>query len=137
MRLKPRSERKATPEQVMAELRPQFDKIPGVQVFMNNPPLIRIGGQQSRAVYQFTLQSQDLKELYSASESFTKMMQKLPGLTDVNSDLLINSPEVILDIDRDRASALGVTADQVEAALMTPTARGRSRTSTRPPTIIR
>ncbi len=117
MRLKPRTERKLTPEQIMAELRPQFDKIPGVQVFMNNPPLIRIGGQQSRAVYQFTLQSQDLKELYSASDNFTKVMQKLPGLTDVNSDLLINNPEVILDIDRDRASALGVTADQVENAL--------------------
>jgi hydrophobic/amphiphilic exporter-1 (mainly G- bacteria), HAE1 family len=117
MRLKPRSERKLTPEQVMRELRPKFDVIPGVQVFMNNPPLIRIGGQQSRAVYQYTLQSQDLQELYKVSESFTKTLQKLPGLTDVNSDLLVNSPEVMLDIDRDRASALGVTADQVEAAL--------------------
>jgi HAE1 family hydrophobic/amphiphilic exporter-1 len=117
MRLKPRSQRNLTPEGVMRELRPKFDVIPGVQVFMNNPPLIRIGGQQSRATYQYTLQSQDLKELYKVSESFTKEMQKLPGLTDVNSDLLINSPEVILDIDRDRASALGVTADQVENAL--------------------
>ncbi len=117
MRLKPRSERKLTPEQVMAELRPKMDVIPGIQVFMNNPPLIRIGGQQSRAVYQFTLQSQDLQELYRTSETFTKQMLKLPGLTDVNSDLLINSPEVVLDIDRDRAAALGVTADQVENAL--------------------
>ncbi len=117
MRLKPRSERKLTPEQVMQELRPKFDVIPGIQVFMNNPPLIRIGGQQSRATYQYTLQAQDLNELYRTSESFTKEMQKLPGLTDVNSDLLINSPEVILDIDRDRASALGVTANQVESAL--------------------
>ena len=117
MRLKPRTVRKLTPEQVMRELRPQFDKIPDIQVFMNNPPLIRIGGQQSRATYQYTLQAQDLQELYRSSEAFTKEMQKLPGLIDVNSDLLINSPEVVLDIDRDRASALGVTADQVENAL--------------------
>ena len=117
MHLKPRSQRKLTPEQVMEELRPKFDRIPGIQVFMNNPPLIRIGGQQSRAPYQYTLEAQDLNELYRSSESFTKVMQKLPGLTDVNSDLLINSPEVILDIDRDRASALGVTEDQVESAL--------------------
>jgi HAE1 family hydrophobic/amphiphilic exporter-1 len=117
MHLKPRSERKLTPQQVMDELRPKLDKIPGIRAFLQNPPLINIGGQQSRSPYQFTLEGQDLNELYRASTDFEKKMEALPGLTDVNSDLQVNSPEVVLDIDRDRASALGITADQVEAAL--------------------
>ena len=64
MRLKPRTERKLTPEQIIDEMRPKLNAIPGVRTYLTNPPLIRIGGQQSRSLYQYTLQSQDLKELY-------------------------------------------------------------------------
>jgi hydrophobic/amphiphilic exporter-1 (mainly G- bacteria), HAE1 family len=117
IRLKPRAERNVSPEQIMDELRPLSDVIPGVRTYYQNPPLVRIGGQQTRSLYQYTLQAQDLKELYRSSQQFEKQLKEIPGLIDVNSDLLIASPEVIVDIDRDHASSLGVTADQVGNAL--------------------
>jgi HAE1 family hydrophobic/amphiphilic exporter-1 len=79
--------------------------------------LVRIGGMQSRSAYQYTLQAQDLNELYRSATTFEKILKEMPQLTDVSSDLLIASPEVLLDIDRDRASSLGIKADQIENAL--------------------
>jgi HAE1 family hydrophobic/amphiphilic exporter-1 len=117
IRLKPRADRNVTPEQIMDQLRPPSDIIPGVRTYYQNPPLVRIGGQQTRSLYQYTLQDQDLNELYKSSQQFEKRLKEIPGLIDVNSDLLIASPEVIVDIDRDHASSLGVTADQVGNAL--------------------
>jgi HAE1 family hydrophobic/amphiphilic exporter-1 len=117
LRLTPRSERKLTPEQVIDELRPKLNAIPGARQFITNPPLVRIGSYFTRNLYQFTLQAQDLKTLYRSSIDFEKRMKEIPGLEDVSSDLQVASPEVTLDIDRDRASALGVTAGQVENAL--------------------
>jgi HAE1 family hydrophobic/amphiphilic exporter-1 len=117
LRLKPRSERTATPEQIIEDLRPKLNAIPGVRTYLQNPQLVRIGGQSSRSVYQYTLQSQNLDELYRSAQDFEKRMRDIPGLSDVNSDLLISSPQVVLDIDRDRASALGIKADQIEDAL--------------------
>ena len=115
--LKPRRERKLTPEQIIEELRPKLAVIPGMRVYLTNPPLVRIGGMQSRALYQFTLQSSDLSALYASSAEFEKRLRTLPGLSDVNSDLQIASPILNVDIDRNRASSLGVTEDQVELAL--------------------
>ena len=73
----------------------------GVRTSFQNPPLIRIGGQQSRSLYQYTLQAQDLNELYAASASLEKQFRDIPELTDVSSDLKISSPLVSVDIDRD------------------------------------
>jgi len=115
--LKPRPERKLTPEQVIDEMRPKLNSVPGAQNFLTNPPLVRIGGQNSRSLYQFTLQAQDLPTLYRSASDFEKKMHELPGLEDVSSDLQVASPQLTLDIDRDRASALGITAGQVENAL--------------------
>jgi HAE1 family hydrophobic/amphiphilic exporter-1 len=117
LRLKPRAERKLTPEQIIEELRPKLNRIPGVRTYLQNPPLIRVGGQQTRTVYQYTLQAQDLDELYHAAGVFEKRMREIPGLFDVNSDLQIASPEVKVDIDRDHASTMGVTAEKIENAL--------------------
>ena len=117
IRLKSREERTATPEDIIEQLRPVLNVIPGVRTSFQNPPLIRIGGQQSRSLYQYTLQDQDLNELYAASADLEKQFRDIPELTDVGSDLRISSPLVSVDIDRDRASALGVTADQIEGAL--------------------
>jgi len=117
LRLKPRAERKLTPEQIIEEMRPKLNKIPGIRTYLQNPPLIRVGGQQTRTVYQYTLQAQDLDELYHSATVFEKRMREVPGLFDVNSDLQIASPEVKVDIDRDHASAMGVTADKIENAL--------------------
>jgi HAE1 family hydrophobic/amphiphilic exporter-1 len=116
-RLKPRGERKLTPEEVIEELRPKFSTIPGMRVYLQNPPLIRIGGQLTKGLYQFTLQGTDTGELYRAAAGFERKVRVLPGLQDVNSDLLINSPQVLVEIDRDKASAMGVTAAQIENAL--------------------
>jgi HAE1 family hydrophobic/amphiphilic exporter-1 len=116
-RLKPRDERKLTPEQVIEGLRPKLNAIPGIRTYLQNPPLVRIGGQVSRSLYQYTLQAPDTDVLYRAAAQFEQRMREVPGLSDVNSDLQISSPQVIVDIDRDRASALGLTADQIEDAL--------------------
>jgi len=117
IRLKPRSERQATPEQVIEGLRPKLNGIAGIRTFLQNPPLVRIGGQVSRSLYQYTLQGPDIDELYRAAGGFEKRMREIPGLSDVNTDLQIASPMLNVDIDRDRASALGVTAEDVESAL--------------------
>ncbi|HTD44916.1 MAG TPA: efflux RND transporter permease subunit, partial [Bryobacteraceae bacterium] len=117
IRLKPRSERKLTPEQIIEELRPKLNAIPGAQQILTNPPLVRIGGYNSRGLYQFTMQGIELRELYRSAADFERRMKEIPGLVDVSSDLQIASPSLTLDIDRDRASALGVSPAQVEEAL--------------------
>jgi HAE1 family hydrophobic/amphiphilic exporter-1 len=116
-RLKPRTVRKATPEQVIEQLRPKLNAIAGARQYLTNPPLVRIGAQNSRSLYQFTLQATDLNQLYRAAADFDKHMRQIPGLTDVSSDMQVASPQLMLDIDRDRASAVGVNAGQVEEAL--------------------
>ncbi len=117
VRLTPRSERKLTPEQVIEELRPKLDSVAGMRTYLTNPPLIRVGGNQSRSLYQFTLQSPDLPVLYSSTAEFEKRLRNVPGLSDVNSDLQISSPMLNVNIDRDRASSLGVTEEQIENGL--------------------
>jgi HAE1 family hydrophobic/amphiphilic exporter-1 len=117
IRLKPLQARRDTPEQVIERLRPKLNAIPGIRTYLQNPPLVRIGGQVSRSLYQYTLQAPEIDVLYRAAADFEKRMRAMPALTDVNSDLQISSPQVIVDIDRDRASALGLTADAIENAL--------------------
>src|SRR6266568_1707746 len=116
VRLKPRAERPQV-EQVIQELRPKLAVVPGMNVFMRNDPPIRIGGMQSKALYQFTLQGASTSELFAASQDFLGKMQQVPGLEDVTSDLQIKNPQINVVIDRDKSSALGVTANQVEEAL--------------------
>jgi len=117
--LKPRSERKLSADEVIQELRVKLAKIPGIQVFLQNPPPIRIGGQLTKSQYQFTLQSPEFKELYEHTPVLEAKMRELPSLQDVTSDLQINNPQVNVEIDRDKASALRITANQIEDALYT------------------
>ena len=114
--LKPRTERPQV-DQVIQELRSKLVAVPGITVFLRNDPPIRIGGIQSKALYQFTLQGASTSELFAASQDFLTKMQQLPGLEDVTSDLQIKNPQINVIIDRDKSSALGVTANQVEDAL--------------------
>jgi HAE1 family hydrophobic/amphiphilic exporter-1 len=116
VRLKPRSERPQV-EQVIQALRPKLAVVPGLSVFMRNDPPIRIGGLQSKALYQFTLQDPNTQELYRSGQDFEKKMRELPGLVDVTSDVQIRNPQVNVVIDRDSASAVGITANQIEDAL--------------------
>jgi HAE1 family hydrophobic/amphiphilic exporter-1 len=115
--LKPRSERKLHADEVIQELRPKLAKIPGIQVFLQNPPPIRIGGQLTKGQYQFTLQGPEIKELHEYAPKLEAKIREIPGLQDVNSDLQIKNPQVNVEIDRDKASALRVTANQIEDAL--------------------
>jgi len=117
MRLKPRSQRKLSADEVIQELRPKLAAIPGINVYLQNPPTIRLGGSLSKSLYQFTLQDADIKELYEWAPKMESRLKQLPGLQDVTSDLQIASPQVVVDIDRDKALALDVTADQIENSL--------------------
>jgi HAE1 family hydrophobic/amphiphilic exporter-1 len=117
VRLKPRSERSATPEQIIESLRPKLNALPSIKTYLQNPPLIRIGGLQTRSLYQFTLQGPDLDQLYGAGADFEKRMRAIPGLVDVSSDLQLNNPEVTVKIDRDLASSLNVAPDLIESTL--------------------
>ena len=117
MRLKPRSQRKLSADEVIQELRPKLAAIPGINVYLQNPPTIRLGGSLSKSLYQFTLQDADIKELYEWAPKMESRLKQLPGLQDVTSDLQITSPQVVVDIDRDKALALDVTADQIENSL--------------------
>ena len=119
MHLKPRDQRKLSADQVMEELRPKVSGIPGMRVYLQNPPPIRIGGQFTKAQYQYTLQDADTKELYRVAPILEQKMRGLPGLQDVNSDLQLKNPQVEVNIDRDKAAALGVTPAAVETALYT------------------
>ena len=117
MRLKPRKERKLSADEIIQELRPKLSQVSGIQMFMQNLPSIRIGGRLTKSQYQFTLQSPDTGELYRSSIELESKMRALPQLQDVTSDLQIKNPQVNIDINRDKASALGITAQQVEDAL--------------------
>jgi HAE1 family hydrophobic/amphiphilic exporter-1 len=114
--LKPRSERKELVGEIIERLRPQLDLIPGMQVFMQNPPTIRIGGQVSKSLYQFSMQSPDKQQLYATARELERRLADVPGIQDLTSDLEITSPQVNVEIDRDKAASLGVTAAQVENA---------------------
>jgi HAE1 family hydrophobic/amphiphilic exporter-1 len=116
IRLKPRSVRPNVDE-VIQELRPKLAKIPGINAYLQNPPLIRIGGQLSKSLYQYTLLSPETKDLYRWAPTLEAKMRELPGFQDVTSDLQITSPQVLVEIDRDKSSVLGVTAEQIENAL--------------------
>ena len=117
IRLKPRSERKLSADQIIQELRRKVSGVVGIQMFMQNLPPIRIGGRLTKSQYQFTLQGPDTDELYRSSILLESKLKTLPGLQDVTSDLQIASPQVNVEIDRDKASALGITAQQIEEAL--------------------
>jgi hydrophobic/amphiphilic exporter-1 (mainly G- bacteria), HAE1 family len=104
-------------DDVIGELSAKTSGISGLNFYLQNPPPIQIGGQISKSQYQFTLQSPDTQELYKNATILTDRMRQLPGITDVTSDLLLSSPQVNVNINRDKASALGLNASQVEDAL--------------------
>ena len=118
-KLKPRHERPLSADQFIESLRPKLAEVPGILTFLQNPPPIQISGQFSTSVYQMTVRSVNLNEIYDWTPKLTEKIRALPGFFDVNSDLLISSPQVKVDIDRDRAMALGVTPEQIQNALYT------------------
>ena len=114
--LKPRAERKSADE-VLRELRPKLQNVVGVKTFMQNVPAIRIGGQLTKSPYQYVIQGPSTDELYGAIPAIDAKLRSLPELVDVSSDLQIARPQVNVEIDREKAAALGVSPQQIEAAL--------------------
>ena len=116
--LKPRNERKRSVDQVIESLRPQTVRRSGhSHVPAESAAHHGRAGRTATSVYQLTLQSPNLHEIYSWAPQLSAAMSKLPGFVDVNTDMQISSPQVMVDIDRDRAQALGVTPQQVQDAL--------------------
>jgi HAE1 family hydrophobic/amphiphilic exporter-1 len=115
--LKPSSQRKATPDQVIQQLRPQLAAVPGINVYLQNPSTINIGGIVSKSQYQYTLQGTEANELYQSATMMQEKIGAIAGVLDVTTDLQIKNPQVSLKIDRDKASALGITANQIESTL--------------------
>jgi HAE1 family hydrophobic/amphiphilic exporter-1 len=115
--LKSYPERTLTTDQVINALRPKLFSVPGILAFMQNPPPIQIGGRLTKSPYQFTLQGTDTQELYRASDLLMARMSQIQGLQDVTTDLQVANPQLNVEVDWDKASALGVTAYQVEDAL--------------------
>jgi HAE1 family hydrophobic/amphiphilic exporter-1 len=119
VRLKPTAERKLRVDGVISELRPKLAQVPGIRVYLQNPPTLRIGGLMSKSLYQYTLQTPDLQELYNYAPKLEEKIKALPGLLDVTTDLEIKNPQVTVEIDRDKAAMLGLSAEQLEDALYT------------------
>ena len=117
MKLKPLHERKMNADQIIQSLRPKVMSVPGIMMFMQNPPAIQLDTTASKAQYQFVLQSPDTEGLYTHAAAFEAKLRGLPMLQEVTSDLQIKNPQVNLEIDRDRAAALGITAEQIEESL--------------------
>ncbi len=117
IRLKPLEERTLDADEVIQKLRRKVAQVPGIQVFLRNPPAIQIGGRVTKGQYQYTLQGPDMKELYYWAPLVEEKLKELPGLQDVSSDLQISNPEVWVTIDRDKALSVGVTAEQIETTL--------------------
>ncbi|MGD0309653.1 MAG: efflux RND transporter permease subunit [Acidobacteriota bacterium] len=119
IQLKPHPARVLNVDQVIQELRPKLSVVPGINVFMQNLPPLRIGGQLTKSQYQFTLQSPDTASLYRYAPILQQKIAQISGLQDVTSDLLIKNPQAEVAIDRDKASTLGISATQIEDALYT------------------
>jgi len=115
--LKDRSQRKRTVDDIIQDLRVKTADVPGLRIFMQNLPTVRFGGQLTKSQYQFTLQGPNIEELYSYTPILEDKIRLIPGLQDVTSDLQIKNPQVNVEINRDKASTLGVSAQQIEDAL--------------------
>ena len=115
--LKPQSERDVTADQVVARLREKTAVVPGAVAYLQSMQDIRIGGRQSNAQYQYTLQSNDPKELYTWGDRLTRALQRSGQLADVSSDQQQNGLSADIAIDRDKAFRLGLTVNAIDNTL--------------------
>ncbi len=117
IRLKPRAERQRSADRIMADLKPKLAVIPGIKTFLMNPPVINLGGRNTKSQYQYTLVGPDINELYTAGQNAEKVMRLFPQIEDVTSDLQISNPQLNLSINRDKAALLGIEAEQIQSSL--------------------
>jgi HAE1 family hydrophobic/amphiphilic exporter-1 len=115
--LKPRNQRPLGINDIIKELRPKLAAFAGMKSYLQNPPTIRIGGQVTKSLYQFSMQTPDKPELYAQTDAITKAVEKLEGVEDVTNDVAVTTPQVNVTIDRDKAGAMNVNANLIENAL--------------------
>jgi hydrophobic/amphiphilic exporter-1 (mainly G- bacteria), HAE1 family len=115
--LRPRRQRVATVTDIVNRLRPKVSGFPGLKVFLSVPQAIRVGGRMSKSSFDFTLYGPDTVQLYSEAQKLERIMTRIPGLTEVSSDLQIRNPRVNVILDRDRAAALNVNYNSVASSL--------------------
>jgi HAE1 family hydrophobic/amphiphilic exporter-1 len=112
--LRPREERDVSVDEVIARLRPRLNQVPGLIVSLVNPPLISVGSRLATAQWQFTMQGSELADLYRFGAIMEEKIRALPALTDVKSDVQVKKPRVEVQVDREKASALGLTLQQIQ-----------------------
>jgi HAE1 family hydrophobic/amphiphilic exporter-1 len=117
LRLKPRSQRQLSADQIARALTPKLNAVPGMRVYVQNPPPVRIGSRFAKSQYQYTLTATDLASLYDNATKLEAKLKTLPALENVTSDLQIKNPEIHVDLDRERAALLGVSPRDVDEAL--------------------
>jgi multidrug efflux pump len=115
--LKPLEERKLRADQVIARLRPKLNSVPGASLFLQAGQDLRIGGRQSSAQYQYTIQSDTLNDLVKWGPLLLGQVKKLPGFTEVNTDQQNNGLQASLVYDRATAARLGISAQTIDNTL--------------------
>ena len=115
--LKPRSKRPLGVNDIIKELRPKLAGLAGIKSYLQNPPTIQIGGQVTKSLYQFSMQTPDKPELYAQTDKLLKQVEQVPGVEDVASDVAVQTPQVNVTIDRDKAAVMNVNASLIENAL--------------------
>jgi HAE1 family hydrophobic/amphiphilic exporter-1 len=111
--LKPRSERTENSIAVIQRLRATANTVPGMQVFFQNVQNLNITGRVSKSEYQYSLQSSDTVALFKIAPEIRERIAKISGVRDVATDLYIKNPQMIVDIDREKAGVYGITIDQI------------------------
>ncbi len=117
LKLKSLGSRDLSADEIIQELRPKLQSVPGINAYMQNPPSIRVGGQASKSAYQYTLQDTNQDELNATALKLLNLLSHARGFADVTTDMDLNSPAVNVDIDRDQAAAHGVSVQAIETAL--------------------
>jgi len=115
--LRPKPERKLDAAGVIQRLRRSTSGVPGIQAFFQPVQSINVGGLQSRALYQFVLQSSDIEALRTFAGQIETAMRGIPLIQDANSDLALRARAAAVDIDRDAAARLGISVDQIRSTL--------------------
>ncbi len=115
--LKPRGKRRLGVNDIIKELRPKLAGLAGMKSYLQNPPTIQIGGQVTKSLYQFSMQTPDKAELYADTARLLKQVEQVPGVEDVASDVAVQTPQVDVTIDRDKAAVMNVNANLIENAL--------------------
>jgi multidrug efflux pump subunit AcrB len=117
IQLKPKPPRKTNADDIINRLRPKLAKVEGVNLFLQSVQDVRVGGRIARTQYQYTLEDANLDELKTFAPRMVARLQKVPDLRDVATDQQTNGLELDVNIDRDTASRMGITAQAIDATL--------------------